>query len=552
MVVATQNSERQLAVLIDFENVGFGAIQWLFDQVSDMGRVIVRRAYADWSTARSKRDQLLELGIEPIHLFHTTGSGKNSSDIRLAIDAVDLLYLSPVDTFVIVSSDSDFVPLVGKLRSAGKTVVGAGRQATASRSLVISCDRYFYLDQSEKAQEVSKTSPERPMSTDSLLVRAVKSSMDEQGRVSGSKLHQTLMRLDPSFDFRVQGYSTFTRYLENAPGIKVTRPQGRGDLTVELGSADAGQPHKQYQAPAPQQQHHAPPQPQQHAQPQPPQAEPPLDDDAQPPALQQGAPRIEGSRPGYRDRHGSRRERGFRRGDQQLAFRPDEVRRSGQPFFQQGEGGRRQQEPAATPTQPAPPQATQPQAQPARVSNQRPQAPRIKAIPPEETAKNISRHERRQQEQQPPQDGRHDLPQPSVQEPLRVEPEPTLPPAELIFTPEPPTAAAEETRAVHSPAPAASQSGPVEESQGRLLVTPASTGDPVAQIDAAWSQRAPAPGKGIMGAAAANLAAAVLGVPKLSESQFKTLQGLLDSSEVLRSKWQRQGNRVFRKELPAS
>ena len=97
-------SDKQVAVLIDFENVGLNSIQWLFDQLSDIGRVIVKRAYADWSQAVRSRDKLLQLGIEPIHLFHNTQSGKNSSDIRLAIDAVELLYQAPVDTFVIVET----------------------------------------------------------------------------------------------------------------------------------------------------------------------------------------------------------------------------------------------------------------------------------------------------------------------------------------------------------------------------------------------------------------------------------------------------------------
>ena len=232
-------ADPQVAVLIDFENVGLNSIQWLFDQISDVGRIIVKRAYADWSAARSKRDQLLELGIEPIHLFQSTGSGKNSSDIRLAIDAVDLLHLSPVDTFVIVSSDSDFVPIVNKLRAAGKTVIGAGRRAAASSTLVKSCDRYFYLDQSERAPAATLSSQEQQ--TDPLLVRAVKATMDEQGRSVGSRLHQTLQRLDPSFDFRALGYSTFTRFLEASSDLKVTRPKGKGDVTVELKGDGTGE-----------------------------------------------------------------------------------------------------------------------------------------------------------------------------------------------------------------------------------------------------------------------------------------------------------------------
>ena len=238
MTTNETHSERQLAVLIDLENVGLSSIQWLFDQISDVGRMIVRRAYADWSSAKSSRDQVLQLGIDPIHLFRSTNSGKNSSDIRLAIDAVDLLYQSPVDTFVIVSSDSDFVPLVMKLRSAGKTVFGAGRKSAASSTLVRSCDRYFYLDQDSKSPSASSVS-KRP-TEGSLLVRAVKSAMDAEGRAVGSRLHETLQRLDPSFDFRAQGYSTFTRYLEASTDVSVTRPKGQGDVAVELAEQETG------------------------------------------------------------------------------------------------------------------------------------------------------------------------------------------------------------------------------------------------------------------------------------------------------------------------
>lgn len=226
------NAERQVAVLIDFENVGLSSIQWLFDQISDIGRITIKRAYTDWSVARSTREQVLQLGIEPVHLFHMAGSGKNSSDIRLVIDAIDLLYQSPIDTFVIVSSDSDFVPLVSKLRAGGKSVIGAGRQATASRTLVISCDRYFYLDQSNKPRQPAPVA-EKPQS-DTLLLRAMRAAMDEEGRVLGSKLRQTLQRLDPSFDFRALGYSTFGKYLQASPDVVVGRPSGGGDVTVEL------------------------------------------------------------------------------------------------------------------------------------------------------------------------------------------------------------------------------------------------------------------------------------------------------------------------------
>ena len=236
MTLQSSMSERQIAVLIDFENVGLKSMQWLFDQVSDIGRIIVKRAYADWSVQSDKRDQLLELGIEPVHLFRSGAGGKNSSDIRLAIDAIDLLHQSPVDTFVIVSSDSDFVPLVSKLRAAGKMVIGAGHEAIVSRTLVRSCDRYFYLEQSEGTQSSVTAPKDKPAKkqVEQLLMRAVKASIDEQGKVIGSKLASTLQRLDPSFDYRASGYSTFTKFVESFPWVQVSRPKGSGDIVFEL------------------------------------------------------------------------------------------------------------------------------------------------------------------------------------------------------------------------------------------------------------------------------------------------------------------------------
>lgn len=234
MGIWERTSDMQIAVLIDFENVGLSSVQWLFDQISDVGRIIVKRAYADWSVSSNRRDQLLELGIEPIQLFRSASGGKNSSDIRLAIDAVDLLYSSPVDTFVIVSSDSDFVPLVSKLRAAGKTVFGAGDSAKTPATLVKSCDRYFYIDHDESARKNKTVTHEKEREKEDLIMRAVKASIDEHGRVVGSKLHQTIQRLDPSFDYRSYGYSTFTKFLEASPGLRLVRPKGRGDVMIEL------------------------------------------------------------------------------------------------------------------------------------------------------------------------------------------------------------------------------------------------------------------------------------------------------------------------------
>jgi uncharacterized protein (TIGR00288 family) len=240
----------QVAVLIDYENTGLVAIQGLLDRLSDIGRLTVKRAYADWSVHRRDRDQLLEFGIEPVHVFRSRGSGKNSADIRLVIDAIELLYQSPVDTFAIVSSDSDFVHLVNRLRAAGKTIIGAGPRATAPRTLVTSCDQYLYLDYLVNKPQIAKNKSEESSAGDntveltspvleSILIRAVKVGMDDQGRIQGSKLLETMQRLDPGFNYHDLGFSNFARFLEASPSVKVTRPPDHGDITVELTSPAA-------------------------------------------------------------------------------------------------------------------------------------------------------------------------------------------------------------------------------------------------------------------------------------------------------------------------
>lgn len=224
-------NEGQIAVLIDFENVGLNTIRGLFDGLSDIGRIIIKRAYADWSNVKTPREQLFEFGIEPIHIYKSTKGGKNASDIRLTIDATELLFQSTVDTFVIVSADTDFIPLINKLRSAGKVVIGAGRKETTSSNLVKSCDRYFFLDQADF--DVPAQMPEiSPL--DELLLRGFRASADENGQVVGSKLHSTMQRMDPSFNYRTYGHTTFVKLLQASNMVKVNRPRKVGDVIIEL------------------------------------------------------------------------------------------------------------------------------------------------------------------------------------------------------------------------------------------------------------------------------------------------------------------------------
>ncbi len=261
--------EPNVAVLIDYENVGLDSIKDLLEQLTSDGRVTIRRAYGDWSVQRGKQDQLLELGIEPIHQYHSNKSGKNSSDIRLAIEAIDLLHESPIDIFVIVSSDSDFVPLVGRLRSSGKTVIAAGRREATSPTLIKSCDRFIFLESDKPAEDSPTPSRRRPSrrgsgsggqttrgrtssSWRSLLLRAMDVSVDENGRVVGSKLYQTMRRIEPSFNYKDLRHRIFSQFLETHSDIVgVIRPEdGSGDVIVQLlsneGSAAGRQSVRRY------------------------------------------------------------------------------------------------------------------------------------------------------------------------------------------------------------------------------------------------------------------------------------------------------------------
>ena len=129
---------------------------------------------------------------------------------------------------MIVSADSDFVTLVSKLRSAGKTVIGAGRHDVVSSTLVRACDRYIYLGTEPK------TAPADSRTIDALVQRAIYASADDEGKVAGSRLHQTMMRIDPSFDFRSMGFRTFTQFLEASPVVKVSRARGSDDISISL------------------------------------------------------------------------------------------------------------------------------------------------------------------------------------------------------------------------------------------------------------------------------------------------------------------------------
>ncbi len=148
--------ESSLAVLVDFENMarpgikgrGDFDIHLVLDRLSDKGRVLVKRAYADWSRYRDARHELQNAGLELIEMPSAREGAKNRADIKMAVDAMELAFSREhLDTFVIVSGDSDFTPLVGKLRELNKRVTGLGNRDSTSELLIANCDEFIYLRQ---------------------------------------------------------------------------------------------------------------------------------------------------------------------------------------------------------------------------------------------------------------------------------------------------------------------------------------------------------------------------------------------------------------------
>src|SRR5215213_1532627 len=157
---------RNMAVFCDFENVALGVrdakyaafdIDKVLERLLLRGSIVVKKAYCDWERYRDFKKDMHEASFELIEIPHVRMSGKNSADIRMVVDALDLCYTkSHVDTFVIVSGDSDFSPLVSKLRENDKTVIGVGVKKSTSDLLVGACDEFIYYDDLVRAQKARK------------------------------------------------------------------------------------------------------------------------------------------------------------------------------------------------------------------------------------------------------------------------------------------------------------------------------------------------------------------------------------------------------------
>jgi len=231
---------RSLAVFCDFENVALGVreakyaqfdMEKVLERLLLKGSIVVKKAYCDWERYKEFKAAMHGASFELIEIPHLRQSGKNSADIRMVVDALDLCYTKQhVDTFVIVSGDSDFSPLVSKLRENAKTVIGVGVKNSSSDLLIANCDEFIYYDdlvrqdeQKRRAQKKRReTAPEggdKKQEAFDLLVETLTALLAERGegeKVWGSMVKQALKRRKPGFNESYYGFKAFSDLLEEA------------------------------------------------------------------------------------------------------------------------------------------------------------------------------------------------------------------------------------------------------------------------------------------------------------------------------------------------
>lgn len=222
-------AEHTLAVFIDFENLALGfhgrrdrfEIQKVLERLVEKGKIVVKRAYADWSRFGQFTGTLHDSAIELIEIPKRSQTGKNSADIRLVVDAIDLAYSKDhIDTFAILSGDSDFSPLVSKLKELGKHVLGVGLANATSNLLRDNCDEFIYYEDLERAPAAPMLAaqlPEQKQKLYNLLLDSLLALRRENKDVLySSMVKDTMKRKKPSFNEEYHGFRTFSELLEDA------------------------------------------------------------------------------------------------------------------------------------------------------------------------------------------------------------------------------------------------------------------------------------------------------------------------------------------------
>jgi uncharacterized protein (TIGR00288 family) len=234
---------RSLAVFCDFENVALGVrearyaqfdMEKVLERLLAKGSIVVKKAYCDWERYKEFKATMHAASFELIEIPHVRQSGKNSADIRMVVDALDLCYTKAhVDTFVIVSGDSDFSPLVSKLRENAKTVIGVGVKNSSSDLLINNCDEFIYYDDLVRQDEQKRRAAKKRRETSStagageekkqegldLMLGTLEALIAERGaeeKIWGSMVKQALKRRNPGFNESYYGYKAFSDLLEDA------------------------------------------------------------------------------------------------------------------------------------------------------------------------------------------------------------------------------------------------------------------------------------------------------------------------------------------------
>ena len=229
---------RSLAVFCDFENVALGVreakyAQFDMDKVLERlllkGSIVVKKAYCDWERYKEFKPAMHAASFEMIEIPHLRQSGKNSADIRMVVDALDLCYTKQhVDTFVIVSGDSDFSPLVSKLRENAKLVIGVGVKNSSSDLLINNCDEFIYYDDlvrqdeqkrraAKKRREAAPAGEDKKQEAYDVVLETLNALIAERGaeeKIWGSMVKQALKRRKPGFNESYYGFRAFSDLLE--------------------------------------------------------------------------------------------------------------------------------------------------------------------------------------------------------------------------------------------------------------------------------------------------------------------------------------------------
>jgi uncharacterized protein (TIGR00288 family) len=253
-----------MALFCDFENIALGVadakydkfdIRKVLERLLLKGSIVVKKAYCDWDRYRQFKATMHEASFELIEIPHVRQSGKNSADIRMVVDALDLCYTkSHVDTFVIISGDSDFSPLVSKLRENAKAVIGVGVKNSTSDLLIANCDEFIYYDdlvrekpsqrraapkkvavKPEGEKPARKGDEEKKQEAFDLVVGTLDALAKERGeeeKIWGSMVKQALKRRLPGFNESYHGFGGFNELLEEA--------QARGLVTLEHDEKSGG------------------------------------------------------------------------------------------------------------------------------------------------------------------------------------------------------------------------------------------------------------------------------------------------------------------------